>query len=98
LKGDKLVLGAAGDSKFQSSPRLDLQPGDVLLAATNGIRETKSVEGEPFGTQRLIDVVQTHRQHSAAAILHSLQKAFNAFTSGQPQADGLTAVVARLGG
>jgi serine phosphatase RsbU (regulator of sigma subunit) len=98
LKGHQLVLGVNGDSIFQSSPQVDLQPGDVLLAATNGITEATSIDGESFGRQRLIEVVQTHRQHSAAAILGSLQKAVNAFTSGQPQADGLTAVVARLGG
>ena len=58
-------MGIFPDAEYQQAT-LHLQPGDLLLAYTDGIVESVNEYGEEFGEQRLIQIVQQNRQRSAA--------------------------------
>ena len=49
---------------------------DLLVLWTDGLVDARSVAGEPFGEQRLLDEIATHRQEAPEAIVRMvLQKA-----------------------
>ncbi|MCO6457442.1 MAG: PP2C family protein-serine/threonine phosphatase [Pirellulaceae bacterium] len=96
LEPDSPPLGAASDAVV-TVRRLDpLVPGDVLILVTDGLLETQSARGEQFGTQRLLDVADAHRQQSAAGILQAIFSAARKFSDDGPQHDDMTAIVLKV--
>jgi len=76
-------LGMLPDIGIESQ-RIELQPGDLLLAYTDGVTETHSVEGgdmggEMFGDQRLADWLLTHRDSSPMDLPAHLLKTLKLF-------------------
>jgi len=64
--------------------RIELQPGDLLLAYTDGVTETHSVKGgdmggEMFGDQRLADWLTTHRGSSLEDLPEDLLRTLKLF-------------------
>lgn len=52
------AVGMMAGSKFQQA-RVQLQPGDWLLAYTDGITEARNASGELFGEERLLRLFET---------------------------------------
>lgn len=53
-----VLLGVFGDRDFDPAPlTLDLNPGDVLIAYTDGAFEARNVKGEQFGLARVRETV-----------------------------------------
>lgn len=52
LSASSFPLGMLGEASYKEGATL-LQPGDVLLAYSDGLTEAANVEGEEFGTARL---------------------------------------------
>jgi len=96
LDSTGLPLGLFGDAKFQSSPELSLEKGDLLLLLTDGAAETQRQDGEFCETARLLQAVAEAREDDAAQIVQRLHAAVQAFAPGEPQRDDITAVVCRV--
>jgi len=96
LDSTGLPLGLFGDAKFQSSPELSLEKGDLLLLLTDGAAETQRQDGEFCETARLLQAVAEAREDDAAQIVRRLHAAVQAFAPGEPQKDDITAVVCRV--
>ena len=73
-----------------------LQPGDLLLAFTDGISEAMNAAEDEWGEERLIAEAQTHADLNAAELLERLFRAADAFASGAPQHDDMTIVLLRV--
>jgi serine phosphatase RsbU (regulator of sigma subunit) len=71
-----------------------LHPGDTLALYTDGVTESCNVAGEEFGEQRLVDVLQQHRELSAHRLLGSVVEEIQKF-SPHEQLDDITLIVAR---
>ena len=71
-----------------------LESGDLLVVYTDGVTEAANSDGEEFGEERLIEVVQAHRLASAGALLKIISAEVQRFSCGE-QADDLTLVVAK---
>ena len=60
-----------------------LEPGDFLLAYTDGVSEARSSDGIEFGVQRLIDLVDrnsfqlSHPQRILQTLLHGIREHIN---------------------
>ena len=80
---------------FRSEPaaQLCLDPGDLLVLATDGFSEWENDAGEQFGVLRMKDVIRLSRDYHPAEIIAHLYSAVTAFCNGGKQQDDLTAVV-----
>ncbi|MGH9869448.1 MAG: SpoIIE family protein phosphatase [Candidatus Polarisedimenticolia bacterium] len=75
---------------------ITLEPGDLVVAYTDGISEAMNADDEEWGEQRLIEAAGACDGQPAADIIRTLMRAADAFAAGAPQHDDMTLVVARL--
>ncbi|WP_161571059.1 GAF domain-containing SpoIIE family protein phosphatase [Granulicella sibirica] len=80
---------------------IQLQPGDTLLAFTDGISEAMTADDEEWGEDRMIAAAQTllgdpRRSSTAQGLLQGLLADADAFTNGAPQHDDMTILVCTL--
>jgi PAS domain S-box-containing protein len=101
----KAVLGSTGtplgivpDCGVESSPSVQLDPGDILVFLTDGITECEAPDRSQFGVERALDLVRAHRDKPAARILEALLSGVHAFAQGSPQHDDVTAVICKVEG
>ena len=95
LPASTLPMGILPELDATTPPPINLDPGDVLLLVTDGFFEWANPQDEQFGTRRIFDLVQAHRQASSAELIGLLHQAVLDFANGVPQADDLTAIVIR---
>lgn len=93
LATDTLPLGVFLDGVQASTRTLDLEPGDMLLVATDGFAEAVSPSNEQFGVDRMIDLVRRQATKDPAAVLDALVEAVEAFTKHAPAGDDRTVVL-----
>jgi sigma-B regulation protein RsbU (phosphoserine phosphatase) len=74
---------------------VQLYPGDILVAYTDGVVEAANPMGEEWGEERLRRAVAESRGRSADDIVHTIFRAMDDF-SGGCQADDATVVVLRV--
>jgi len=74
-----------------------LDPGDILIAYSDGVTEPENEFGE-FGEERLIEMVERHRHLPLAAISQQVLQALRAWIGEQEQPDDITLVLARQAG
>ena len=72
-----------------------LAVGDTLVIFTDGVSEATSAEGDEFGEERLIALLQRHVDMPAAALLDAIVAAVGDY-GGAEQYDDLTLIVARV--
>jgi serine phosphatase RsbU (regulator of sigma subunit) len=73
--------------------RFTLQPGDVLLAYTDGVVEAKNADGADYSDGRLKEVFAAHASGSAAQIIEAIVKDVARHRHGAEQSDDMTLVV-----
>ena len=87
-----LALGVLPDSRYEERP-LGIGPGDVILMFTDGVSEATSAEGEEFGPDRVLELVEERHGDSARAIVDALVRRVTEFTGGAERLhDDLTVV------
>ena len=88
-----LVLGVAHDWTY-STGSVETEPGDRLVWFTDGITEALAPDGEEFGDDRIIEILQQHRAAPADALVRTLSDAVSAWTETGPQDDATLIVAA----
>ena len=88
------VIGPLPEVKFNRGV-VRMEPGDVLVALTDGIFDRRSKGGEFFGEAQLHRVVEESNGRPAADLLDGIFTAAFAFGDGAPWEDDATAVVIR---
>lgn len=96
LESTSHPLGMFPDISFPTADVVTLAPGDMLVLVTDGIEESCNPAGEPFGRERLIEVVRRHRRQSAEEVAQSLCRAARDFTDRPDTEDDTTVVVVRV--
>jgi len=71
-----------------------LNPGDLLAIYTDGVTEALSANEEEFGEERLVEVLQQHKELPARDLLSAVVNEVSRFSS-REQADDITLVIAR---
>jgi len=75
----------------------DFLPGSRLVLYSDGLVEAASKDGEPFGYERLAQLLSETSGLSGTALNAKVLESLTAFTEGTPPADDLTLVVVERG-
>jgi sigma-B regulation protein RsbU (phosphoserine phosphatase) len=92
-----LIAGAFSQATF-AEETLQLQPGDLLVAFSDGITEAVNAAGEEFGEERLLACVMANRQLNPSSVLDCLLGAVQQFSENTVRTDDQTALVLRYVG
>ena len=75
--------------------KIAMEPGDILLAYTDGIVEPENVYGEEFGAERMMDLVVKHQSEASDEIIARIMEAVPHWTGSSELPDDMTVVLAR---
>jgi sigma-B regulation protein RsbU (phosphoserine phosphatase) len=75
---------------------LILDPGDSLIAYTDGISEAMTAEDEEWGETRMLEAVPRGANALAAEVLEKVFRAADEFTAGAEQHDDMTLLVMKI--
>ena len=67
--------------------------GDLFVVATDGLNEARNPDGELFGYERLLGIIDAEAQQDAATITQRLLASVEAFQNGRPRDDDQTVLV-----
>jgi len=96
-EGPKFPLGIKKDNIYQET-YAQLKKGDILVLFTDGLPETANLQGQFFGIQQLISLLEKMdtASLSAAQIKKNLVKEARNFSSPVSQQDDITIVVVKV--
>jgi sigma-B regulation protein RsbU (phosphoserine phosphatase) len=75
---------------------VNLNPGDLLVAYTDGLCEAKNLEGEEWGWRRFLESLQAGANRRAREVVTRVFEAQDAFAAGAPQTDDMTLWLGRI--
>lgn len=96
LEGVGPPLGVVGDFEFTCSAEVPLQPGQILLMATDGIPETENLAGQQWGNERMLSIIHARRGQPAERIVADMVDAVSGFAPDTPRRDDVTAIVVKV--
>ena len=97
LEKGGLILGLFEHATFEEDT-MQLKPGDLLVAFSDGVTEALSEAGEEYGEDRLLACVEAHRSRTPQELLDAIFASVREFSMGAVQSDDVTALVLRFGG
>jgi len=92
LEADGPALGML-PVNLAEDQELTFGPGDLLLVATDGFNEARNAQGELFGYDRLLHLVEALADQPAGAIAERLYEQVAAFSAGHGQDDDQTLII-----
>jgi phosphoserine phosphatase RsbU/P len=95
LSAGGTVLGLFDDSQYESQT-VEIAPGSLLIAYSDGLTEAENPNGEEFGEQRVLEVALRMGPARAGAVLKSLLEAVDQWTGPTEQMDDITVIMARF--
>jgi sigma-B regulation protein RsbU (phosphoserine phosphatase) len=94
IKAEGFPLGLFPDVEYEEFT-LSTRTGDLLVFFSDGIPDAENAKGDMFGTDRLVKVLKSQRQPTAASVVQAVLKAVTDFQSGTEHFDDETLVVLR---
>jgi phosphoserine phosphatase RsbU/P len=97
LRTGGTVIGLTNRSRYEVGTTF-MDPGDLLIAFTDGITEAASEDGSDLRDAGVVDAVLDSEGSRAADIVESVLDSVDRFTGGAKPADDRTVVVLRMKG
>jgi sigma-B regulation protein RsbU (phosphoserine phosphatase) len=88
------VVGLFSPLSYEQA-EIPIQPGDLLLAFTDGITEPENIYGEEFGEERLLEVVRRALSASPQILVEEIYRSVSDWTGSPELQDDMTLVVAK---
>jgi len=90
-----MVVGAFPGQAYEART-LELEPGDLLAAFTDGVTEPENPYGVPFGEERLAEILIREADRPLEAVIRAVMDEVIAWTGAQPElTDDMTMLAAR---
>jgi sigma-B regulation protein RsbU (phosphoserine phosphatase) len=87
------VVGLLNDLAYEEAT-IELKPGDLMMAFTDGLTEPENETGE-FGEQRLLDYVRVNKNEPLPELVAGALKTVQAWVGNQEQPDDMTLLLVR---
>ena len=84
-----LVIGGMPGVRYHDFD-IQMEPGSKIFVYTDGVPEATNSGNELFGTDRLLQALNAHRNESPKQVLQGVRQAVNAFAQDMEQFDDLT--------
>jgi sigma-B regulation protein RsbU (phosphoserine phosphatase) len=91
------ILGLFELATFEEDT-ITVEPGDILVAFSDGVTEALSASGDEYGEDRLIACVDAAKGKSLQELLDAIFISVREFCTGAVQSDDVTALVLRYDG
>jgi phosphoserine phosphatase RsbU/P len=91
-----VALAVIDDFEFTATGPVAFGKGDVAVLYTDGIVEAMNAAREPYGLERIKDIVRRHRDLTAKEIVAKIRQAVRDHTGSDAREDDLTLVVAKV--
>lgn len=75
---------------------IQLAPGDRLVLYTDGVSEAVNTAGEPFGVQRIVEILLKEGARSPQALRDAIMQEVKSFSEGQAQQDDMTVMIVQV--
>ncbi len=85
-------VGITPDCEYREG-WVQMEPGDVLVIYSDGVTESQNEQDDEYGEARLIEIVQRHRDHTAASIRDRVEESLARFVGKATTVDDLTLVI-----
>jgi len=86
------LAGFMPDAEYEQE-EIQMEPGDVIVAFTDGVVEVENAAGEEFGRRRLEDFVSAHSHLGARDLTDRIMAFVDGFAAGQSYRDDFTLLV-----
>ncbi len=90
-------LGCLEGMSFREG-KMTLQKGDVLFVYTDGVTEATNVDEQLFGTDRMLQVLNSSETDEPVMIEKTVREGIGKFAHGAPQFDDITMLCMRFDG
>ena len=94
LSGGGPVIGIIEDFDYEAV-ETHMKPGELLVIYSDGVTEAVNTSGDDFDVPRLAETAAANMNRPAGEIVHAITAALAEFTTGAPQYDDITVMVAR---
>jgi len=74
---------------------IQIKPGDVIVAYTDGITEAMNRDGEEWGMQNFLEAVRQASSEGANSVLNNVRQRLERFVGDNPQYDDMTLLALR---
>ncbi|MBZ5562602.1 MAG: PP2C family protein-serine/threonine phosphatase, partial [Acidobacteriia bacterium] len=94
LRAGGTVVGLFASTEYEQA-EIVLEPGDLLLAFTDGITEPENTYGEEFGEKRVLEVAQRALHDPPEVLVEEIYRSISDWTGSPELQDDMTLVVAK---
>ncbi|HEY6291655.1 MAG TPA: SpoIIE family protein phosphatase [Terriglobia bacterium] len=96
LEGGGTVVGLFPSARYEQT-EVQIEPGDLLLAFTDGMTEPENSYGEEFGEGRLLEVARRALGGPPEVLMDEIYRSVSDWTGSPELQDDMTLVVAQAG-
>ncbi len=93
LAADTPPLGIVPDLGIKVNTNRILEKGDIFAIISDGVFEAKSVSGEQFGEEKVLDIIRNNANESCEDMMLVLHSDLNLFTRDAPANDDKTVIL-----
>ncbi len=90
ISATTVPMGVIRDLGKMDPMCIELAPGDIFAAITDGVFEAKSPADEQYGSDRLAEVLGRCAGEPAGQIIKEILRAVDGYMAGEPQGDDIT--------
>lgn len=95
LQVKNFILGGRYDAEFREG-RCSLDPGDIVLFYTDGLKEGRNMDKERFGIQRVIRLLKENCMLAPPDIQEIIMDEFYSFIGDEPLQDDISMIIMKI--